>query len=122
MSRQTTAPRLEVYARRTADYVIIITGRAYKATFMGHDIFLATKFELLPVNSNIIPSHHPSEHYLTTLLESHLNSGTFWFSYDWDLTRRLQAQGDDEGKALWEAVRFIFALIPGISIDTYRLG
>jgi phosphatidylinositol 4-phosphatase len=51
---------------------------------------------------------HPVESHLLALVRAHLFGGTFWFSYSWDLTRRLQTQrltrDQDVGKALWETV------------------
>ena len=77
---------------------------------MGHDIFRATEFDILPLNSDasaINPSHPVEGHFLA-LLRIHLKSGAFLFSYEWDITRRLQAQWEtrevDGQKAMWETV------------------
>lgn len=90
----------------SADYIIVVTGREYKGDLLGHDIFRATRFQMLPINPNVVYEHYPAENYLMSLLSKHLIEGTFWLSYTWDLTRRLQAQWDsnDDGKALWEVV------------------
>ena len=95
------------HAAHLADYIIIVTGRDFKNEFLGHDIYRATRFQMLPLNPNVNYEHYPAESYLMNLLSKHLVEGTFWFSYTWDMTRRLQAQWDssDEGKALWETVR-----------------
>ncbi|KAL5495670.1 SAC1 [Sanghuangporus weigelae] len=86
------------------DYVVVMTGLEFKSELLGHEIFRATKFDLLPVNPDVEPELYPAEHYLTGLLRKHLEEGLFWFSYTWDLTRRLQAQWSDsgDGKHLWE--------------------
>lgn len=83
-----------------------MTGLEFKGELLGHEIFRATRFELLPVNPDVEPELYPAENYLTGLLRKHLEEGMFWFSYTWDLTRRLQAQWNDsgDGKYLWEVV------------------
>lgn len=44
--------------------------------------------------------------HLLALVHSHLQGGNFLFSYEWDITRRLQAQSeDDEDSILWKKVR-----------------
>lgn len=94
----------------TADYLIVITGRSLQGQLMGHDIYRATEFDILPLASvsAYIPPH-PVEAHLLNLVRSHFNGGNFLFSYTWDLTRRLQAQlpvhEDDVGKAFYEVVR-----------------
>ncbi|KAH8120657.1 SacI homology domain-containing protein [Phellopilus nigrolimitatus] len=86
------------------DYIVVMTGREYKGELLGHEIFRATKFQMLPMNPDIEPELYPAEHYLMGLLKRHLDDGLFWFSYTWDLTRRLQAQWSEsgDGKSLWE--------------------
>lgn len=76
---------------------------------MGHDIFVATKFNILPISPDDSIQHHPVESYLLGLLRLHLGNGLFWISYDWDLTSRLQGQwaSKSAGKALWEVVSYI---------------
>lgn len=77
---------------------------------MGHDIYRATEFDLLPLNPNV-SAHNPPhavEAHLLALVRSHFYGGNFLFSYTWDLTRRLQAQSEkhenEAGKSLWEVV------------------
>jgi phosphatidylinositol 4-phosphatase len=80
---------------------------------MGEDIYSATGFEILPLDANASVTHplNAVEGHLIALLQAHLKTGTFLFSYTWDLTRRLQAQWEnskkDEGKAMWEVVRLL---------------
>jgi len=75
---------------------------------MGHDIYQATDFQVLPIDNNSQAREHPAERHLIALIHAHLAGGMFWFSYTWDITRRLQAHavsaGADAGRALWETV------------------
>jgi phosphatidylinositol 4-phosphatase len=77
---------------------------------MGHDIYRATDFDILPLNTHVSVQHptHPVEGHLLALVRSHLYGSSLLFSYTWDLTRRLQAQWDnresDIAKAMWEVV------------------
>jgi len=79
---------------------------------MGHDIYRATEFDILPLGTvSVYIPPHPVEAHLLALVRSHLNGGSFLFSYTWDLTRRLQvqlsAEEDDSGRAFWEVVRML---------------
>lgn len=91
-----------------SEYVIVMTGREHRARLMGHDIYRAADFDILPLNPNVSVQNppHPVERHLLALVRSHLLGGHFLFSYGWDLSRRLQAQWQDrdneERKALWE--------------------
>ena len=94
----------------TADYLIVITGRAIQGQLMGHDIYQATDFDFLPLRAlSLQTPPHPVEAHLIALVRSHLHGGNFVFSYTWDLTRRLQIQWDnreeDASKAFWQVVR-----------------
>ena len=88
-----------------------MTGREPQGRFMGHDVYRATKFDILSINPNISAYNppHPVDAHLLALVRSHLEGGNFLFSYDWDLTRRLQTQWEnrdgDTRTALWEVVR-----------------
>jgi hypothetical protein len=90
-----------------------MTGREFKGRLMGHDIYRATDFDLLPLgqNINVYNPPHPVEAHLLALVRSHLHGGFFLFSYGWDLTRRLQAQWEtrekDSDRPFWETVRLI---------------
>lgn len=91
-----------------ADFIVLVTGREPHGHIFGNQVFRATDFKVLPLDPS--PLHqHPVESRLLALVRAHLFGGTFWFSYTWDLTRRLQAQRltreQDAGKALWETVR-----------------
>ncbi|KAI0080005.1 hypothetical protein K474DRAFT_1616227 [Panus rudis PR-1116 ss-1] len=91
-----------------SEYIIVITARELKGQLMGHNIYRATDFEILPLNPDVSVQNPPNavEAHLLALVRSHLYSGYFLFSYGWDLTRRLQAQWathqQDVGKAMWE--------------------
>jgi hypothetical protein len=77
---------------------------------MGHEVYRATDFDILPLNPNISTDSppHPVEGHLLALVRSHLHGGNFLFSYEWDLTRRMQAQWEtrdkEAGKYFWEMV------------------
>ncbi|CAL1696347.1 unnamed protein product [Somion occarium] len=91
-----------------SEYIIILTGRELKGQFMGHNIYRATDFDILPLNPDVSTTNPPHlvEAHLLALVRTHLYAGYFLFSYGWDLTRRLQVQWSshqqDEGKAMWE--------------------
>lgn len=88
-----------------------MTGRELRGRLMGQSIYRATDYDILPLNPDVSVSSPPNtvESHLLALVRSHLQGGVFFFSYSWDLTRRLQAQWstlkEDGNKALWEIVR-----------------
>ena len=84
----------------------MISSRELVCSLLGHDIYRATKFDVLPMNPDVEPEVIPFEYHMLGLLRNHLANGLFWFSYTWDLTRRLQAQWSEnsDGKLLWELV------------------
>lgn len=94
-----------------AEYIIVITGREQRGELLGHPIYRASEFDILPLDPTVSVSSppHPVEAHLLALVRSHLNSGVFLFSYGYDITRRLQAQWvaqeQDQGRAFWESVR-----------------
>lgn len=77
---------------------------------MGHDVYHAIDFDILPLGPGISAKDpgNPVEADLLALVRAHLKSGYFLFSYGTDLTRRMQAQYEqqdkDQGRALWEVV------------------
>ena len=97
-----------------------MTGRELQGRFMGHDIYRATKFDIIAINPNVSAYNppHPVEAHLLALVRSHLEGGSLIFSYDWDLTTRLQVQWNnreaDAKKALWEVVRWLPHATAGI--------
>ncbi|KAI0322321.1 SacI homology domain-containing protein [Amylostereum chailletii] len=118
-----------------SEYVIVITGRELRGKLLGHSVYKATDFDILPLEPGISVSNppHPVEAHLLALVRSHLSSGIFLFSYDFDITRRLQAQwvarAKDEGKASWEVVddrffwnKFLQSRLIDISISNPQNG
>ena len=93
---------------------MLVTGRESHGRILGHEVFRATDFQVLPLAASAM-HEHPVESHLLALVRAHLFGGTFWFSYTWDLTRRLQAQrltrDQDVGKALWETVCPFFLVV-----------
>ena len=91
-----------------ADYIILLTGREPHGRLLGHDIYRATDFRIVRVSPDESISYHPVEAHLVALVQSHFTTGLFWFSYTWNVTRRLQSQwmnqSSDRGRALWEVV------------------
>ncbi|KAG6885168.1 hypothetical protein C0992_005380, partial [Termitomyces sp. T32_za158] len=85
-----------------------MTGRELQGRLMGHDVYCASNFDILPLNPNVNVHNppHPVEAHLLALVSSHLRGGNFLFAYGWDLTRRLQAQWKSQQqaahKAFWE--------------------
>ncbi|KAF7320035.1 SAC domain-containing protein [Mycena kentingensis (nom. inval.)] len=93
-SNKTIYGLLGIISLSLSDYVVVMTGREFKGKLMGHDVFRASDFELLPLapNINTYNPPHAVEAHLLALVRSHLANGVFLLSYTWDLTRRLQAQ------------------------------
>lgn len=97
-----------------AEYLIVITGRELQGHLLGHPIYRAVDFDILPIRPglSVAKPSHPVETHLLALVRSHLNGGLFLYSYVFDVTRRLQAQyvarESDERKPIWETVRAAF--------------
>lgn len=91
-----------------SEYIVIMTGREHRARFLGHDIYRAADFDILPLNPNVSAHNpsHPVEGHLLALVRAHLSGGYFLFSYTFDLSRRLQAQWSesksDATRPLWK--------------------
>lgn len=98
-------PRLTSFA---ADYLVLLTGREVRGSLFGKHIYRATDFKILPLSNSSAAMQHPVESHLLALVQSHLFGGTFYLSYEWDLTRRMQEQwekrAEDGGRGLWEVV------------------
>ncbi|EMD41635.1 hypothetical protein CERSUDRAFT_128571 [Gelatoporia subvermispora B] len=92
-----------------SDYVIVITGRELRGNILRQNVYRATDYDILPLNPTVSAQNPPNavEAHLLALVRSHLAGGLFFFSYEWDLTRRLQAQWStiqqDSDRSLWEA-------------------
>ena len=120
---------------RTADFLLIITGRTPSCRLLSHQIYLATDFRLLPLSplsTSATILDHPVEKELISLVEQGLKSAKLWFSYGWDLTNTLQRQkeledaGQGAGKApLWQRAdeRFFWnRFLSGKMIDLTENG
>jgi hypothetical protein len=72
-------------------------------------------FDILPLDPGISASKpsHPVETHLLALVRTHLNSGQFLYCYEFDVTRRLQAQyvarQKDEDMPMWEIVGVVLS-------------
>ncbi len=93
---------------------------------MGHNVYRATDYDILPLNPDVAVSNPPNpvEAHLLALVRSHLYGGYFLYSYGWDLSRRLQAQWEtiqeDAGRALWEVVSV--PQLPSASSSHWTVG
>ncbi|KAG8945759.1 hypothetical protein FRC04_000525 [Tulasnella sp. 424] len=92
----------------TADVLVLITSAKSRGKLLGHPVYLASSFLLLPVTPEG-KDLTPTDGKLLSLIWKHLADGKFWFSYEWDLTRRLQAQsassdpaGNVDARPMWE--------------------
>ncbi|GLB36461.1 putative sacI homology domain containing protein [Lyophyllum shimeji] len=107
-SQRTIYGIVGLIALSLSEYIIVITSRELKGRLMGHEIYRATDFDILPLSPNVSARNplHPVESHLLALVRSHLRGGHFLFAYGWDITRRLQAQWETQEqaahKALWE--------------------
>ncbi|CAI2167298.1 14467_t:CDS:10 [Funneliformis geosporum] len=90
------------------EYLIVITGRERIGRLGKHDIFHANQFRILPFaknNNRLSEAQAQDEQRYLSLIESHLRSGTYYFSYTYNLTHTLQRQaqlGDLATKPLWQ--------------------
>lgn len=91
---------------------------------MRQNIYRATEYDILPLNPDVSVQTPPNtvEAHLLALVRSHLQGGMFYFSYAWDITRRLQAQWhslkEDGEKALWEIVSYSsYCFVPGANLS-----
>ncbi|KAI9317191.1 SacI homology domain-containing protein [Dichotomocladium elegans] len=90
-------------------YMIVITNRDKVGVIRGHDIYRVSSFQILPLARNLngfSDIQKQDEHKYVSLLESHIQSGGFYFSYTYDLTQSLQRQADFKTEAftqpLWK--------------------
>jgi hypothetical protein len=117
----------------------VVTDRQLRGHLFGHPIYRAVDFDILPLDPGVSVSKpsHPVETHLLALVRSHLSGGQFLYSYELDITRRLQAQyiakENDEDKPMWEIVcvalswgTFFFStLVSGrrqVLLEQVRLG
>ncbi|KAI8878461.1 hypothetical protein K501DRAFT_195846 [Backusella circina FSU 941] len=77
------------------DYMLTITKRDLISSIQGKNIYRVAAFQILPLalNENQLSENQKNqEQDYVNLLESHLKSNTFYFSYDFDLTQSAQRQ------------------------------
>lgn len=76
--------------------MIVITGCQRVGTLMqGYDVLRATTFQILPIarNTNNLSSQQlDDEQKYVQLLENHLRSNGFYFSYRYNVTLSIQKQ------------------------------
>ncbi|KAK4521380.1 uncharacterized protein ATC70_011995 [Mucor velutinosus] len=81
---------------QAGEYMIVITGCQRVGTLMqGYDVLRATTFQILPIarNTNSLSSQQlDDEQKYVQLLENHLQSNGFYFSYRYNITLSIQKQ------------------------------
>ncbi|GJJ16104.1 hypothetical protein Clacol_010383 [Clathrus columnatus] len=60
----------------SADFVVVITGRQHRGQLLGHDVYRATDFKVLPLTTSSSLYQNPVESHLLDLVRSHLFSAT----------------------------------------------
>lgn len=87
------------------DLVVLITSAKLRGKLLGHPVYLASRFLILPLTTR--EDLNPVEGQLISLVYKHLEDGKFWFSYETDITRNLQSQSkvvSNPDVAMWETV------------------
>ncbi|KAL9559695.1 hypothetical protein MBANPS3_000318 [Mucor bainieri] len=111
---------------QAGEYMIVITGCQRVGTLMqGYDVLRATTFQILPIarNTNSLSSQQlDDEQKYVQLLENHLRSNGFYFSYRYNITLSIQKQAylADKGRDYnWRDLsHFILPVIQGfVSIN-----
>ncbi|CAO3663318.1 unnamed protein product [Rhizopus stolonifer] len=77
---------------RKGEYIIVITGCKKIGTLL-EDIYQATHFEILSPRT-MSENQSKDEQLYIPLLQRHLNSNTFYFSYKYNLTLSIQKQAE----------------------------
>lgn len=87
---------------KAGEYMIVITGCQRIGTLMqGCDVLRATTFQILPIarnTSNLSSQQLDDEQKYVQLLEDHLRSNGFYFSYRYNITLSIQKQAYLPGK------------------------
>ncbi|EPX71109.1 inositol polyphosphate phosphatase [Schizosaccharomyces octosporus yFS286] len=78
------------------EYLILATERSSAAQILGHKIYRVEKFEVIPYMGRLATDQDELDLY--NLLQNHLKTGPFYFSYTWDLTNSLQRSCAEETK------------------------
>ncbi|KAI9283299.1 SacI homology domain-containing protein [Sporodiniella umbellata] len=79
----------------SGNYMLTITERELVGSIVGKNIYRIGSFQILPLAKNLdtlTEQEKEQEQYYVSLLESHLRTNTFYFSYDYDLTQSAQRQ------------------------------
>ncbi|KAG1141427.1 hypothetical protein G6F37_005868 [Rhizopus arrhizus] len=79
----------------SGDYMLTITEREVVGSIKGKSIYRIGAFQILPLARHLdalSEEEKAQEQYYVNLLESHLRTNTFYFSYDYDLTQSIQKQ------------------------------
>ncbi|KAK3828789.1 MAG: SacI homology domain-containing protein [Benniella sp.] len=89
------------------EYMIVITDRQKVGRIGEHDIFKLKDYLIMPLSPNnlgLSEAQAGEEAAYIALMHSHLRSGEFHFSYEYDITHTLQRQSDLRGSTLpiWE--------------------
>ena len=85
---------LGVLSLHTTDFMVVVTNRKKVAHILGANVYLATDFRMLPLNTEANPTllRNPIEKRLLGLVKESLYSGPLYFSYEYDVTSCLQRQ------------------------------
>lgn len=85
---------------RLTQYAVLATKAMSVGQLLGHEIYQVTKFDIVPLRKS--PLRDENETRYLALVEEHLKTGEFFFSYTHDLTNSFQRQGrKQESSALW---------------------
>ncbi|KAG0001692.1 hypothetical protein BGZ79_004302 [Entomortierella chlamydospora] len=89
------------------EYMIVITDRLRAGRIGGHDIFKLKSYKIIPFSHNnmsLSDAQTGEEAAYISLLHTHLQSGEFYFSYEYELTHSLQRQAELRGNTqpVWE--------------------
>ncbi|KAI8391264.1 SacI homology domain-containing protein [Radiomyces spectabilis] len=91
------------------EYMIVITNCDCIGSIGGQDIYRISAFQILPLAqdlSELSELQAQDEQHYVTLLEYHLKSNSFFYSYNYDLTQNLQKQSqfsaDTLSAPLWQ--------------------
>ncbi|KAG0057976.1 hypothetical protein BGZ89_001691 [Linnemannia elongata] len=89
------------------EYMVVITERSKAGQIGTKDIYKVKDYKVLPLSRNTLAlteAQVGEEASYLSLLHSHLQSGKFNFSYDYELTHSLQRQAELKGNTqpIWE--------------------
>eukprot|EP00127_Corallochytrium_limacisporum_P007238 Clim_evm11s244 gene=Clim_evmTU11s244 len=87
----------------TGKQLIVITGKELLFRVRSAPVYRATRFRVIPFSNTVMDNTTKLQHEaLLQLLQATLDNGGFHFSYDYDLTQRLQVI--DSGKLTGEGL------------------